>query len=119
MRRSVLLAILVGGGAAGLLDILMAMYDFSWRVPRAIAGGLLGPRVFEDESWSVWSLGLCLHFFITCVAAAVYWLASTKLPFLRKRPGNTSCIARLISARTECRRVSTCAAAVLRADARA
>jgi hypothetical protein len=84
MNRQRTLAILVGGITAGLLDILMAMYDFSWRVPRAIAGGLLGREVFQSESWGIWSLGLALHFFITIVAAAIYYAASRRLVFLRQ-----------------------------------
>jgi hypothetical protein len=77
-------AILVGGGIAGLLDILMAMHTWSWRVPRAIAGGILGREVFSSESLAVWSLGLALHFFITCSAAAIYYTTSRRLPFLRQ-----------------------------------
>jgi hypothetical protein len=78
------MAILVGGGVAALLDILMAMHTWSWRVPRAIAGGLLGPRVFKDESLAIWSLGLFLHFFILWVAAAIYYAASRRMAFLRQ-----------------------------------
>lgn len=84
MKRNRWIAILVGGGIAGLLDILMAMNTWSWRVPRAIAGGLLGPRVFKSESLAIWSLGLFLHFFILCVAAAIYYAASLRMGFLRQ-----------------------------------
>jgi hypothetical protein len=84
MKRNPWIAILAGGGVAGLLDILMAMYTWSWRVPRAIAGGLLGPRVFRSESLAIWSLGLFLHFFILCVAAAIYYVASRRMTFLRQ-----------------------------------
>ena len=84
MKENRTLAILVGGGAAGLFDILMAMWTWSWRVPRAIAGGVLGPQVFQSESMAVWSLGFGLHFFITCAAAAIYYAASRPLVFLRQ-----------------------------------
>jgi hypothetical protein len=77
-------AILVGGFAAGLFDILFAMYAWSWRVPRVIAGGLLGPEALKSESMGIWTLGLALHFFITCAAAAIYYGASRRLVFLRQ-----------------------------------
>jgi hypothetical protein len=77
-------AVLVGGFASGLFDILFAMYSWSWRVPRAIAGGVLGREALKSESLAVWSLGLFLHFFITCVAAAIYYAASRRLTFLRE-----------------------------------
>jgi hypothetical protein len=84
MNKQAVRAILVGGCTAGLLDILMAMYTWSWRVPRAIAGGVLGREVFKSESLAVWSLGLFLHFFIACSAAAIYYAASRRLVFLRQ-----------------------------------
>lgn len=77
-------AILVGGLAAGLFDILFAMHSWSWRVPRAIAAGLLGPEALKSESMGIWTLGLALHFFITCVAATIYYAASRRLVFLRQ-----------------------------------
>jgi uncharacterized membrane protein YagU involved in acid resistance len=36
-----------------------------------------------DGGTATWILGLLLHFFITLCAAAVYWVASRKLEFLR------------------------------------
>ena len=84
MQPNRVLAILAGGLTAGLFDILMAMHTWSWRVPRAIAGGILGREVFQSESLAVWSLGLFLHFFITCSAAAIYYAASRRLLFLRQ-----------------------------------
>jgi hypothetical protein len=84
VRRSPARAILVGGFAAGTLDIVSAMITWSWRVPRAIAGGILGRGVFQSESLTVWSLGLALHYVIACGAATVYYLASRRLGFLRE-----------------------------------
>ncbi|HTU66582.1 MAG TPA: hypothetical protein VMF52_11575 [Steroidobacteraceae bacterium] len=80
----VLPAIFVGGCIAATLDILMAMFTFSWRVPRAIAGGFLGPGVFQSESMVIWTFGLVTHFAILCVAAALYYAASRRLVFLRQ-----------------------------------
>jgi len=78
----VLTAILVGGFVAGALDLAMAFNTYGWGVPRAIAGGLLGPEATQGGT-GVWILGVFLHFFITCVAAAIYFFASRRLPFLR------------------------------------
>jgi hypothetical protein len=78
----VLPAIFVGGTVAGALDLAMAFNSFGWGVPRAIAGGLLGPEAMQGGT-GVWILGVFLHFFITCAAAAVYYSASRQLPFLR------------------------------------
>ena len=75
---------MIGGFAAGTLDILASMIIWSWRVPRAVAGGVLGPRVFQTEALTVWSLGLALHYVIACGAATVYYLASRRLVFLRE-----------------------------------
>jgi hypothetical protein len=41
-RSSALLAIAVGGGIAGVLDLTQACILFGWRIPLVIAGGLLG-----------------------------------------------------------------------------
>lgn len=84
MQGNRTLAILVGGLSAGLFDILFAMFTWSWRVPRVIAAGVLGREFMKSESLAVWSLGLLLHFFITCVAAAIYDAASRRLVFLRQ-----------------------------------
>jgi hypothetical protein len=78
----VLPAILVGGLVSGALDLGMAFYTYGWGVPRAIAGGLLGPEATQGGT-GVWILGVFLHFFITCVAAAIYYASSRRLPFLR------------------------------------
>ena len=78
-----LLPILVGGGIAGTLDLISAFITFGWRVPRGIASGLLGARAFQGGV-GTWILGVVLHFTIALSAAAIYCLASRKLPFLRE-----------------------------------
>jgi hypothetical protein len=84
-KRSTLLAIGVGGGIAGTLDLLQACILFGWDIPLAIAGGLLGPQAFQGGA-ETYVLGVALHFFIACTAAAVYYGASLKLTFLREHP---------------------------------
>jgi hypothetical protein len=84
-RRSALLAIAVGGGIAGTVDLLQACILFGWDIPLAIAGGLLGPGAFNGGA-GTYILGIALHFFIACSAAAVYYGASLKLGFLKEYP---------------------------------
>jgi Na+/alanine symporter len=84
-KRSALLAIAVGGGIAGLLDLIQAFILFGAKVPLVIAGGLLGRQAFHGGV-GTYVLGVVLHFFIACSAAAVYYVASRKLVFLTEHP---------------------------------
>jgi hypothetical protein len=79
------LAIGVGGVVAGALDLTQAMILFGKKVPLAIAGGLLGPRAFQGGA-GIYILGVLLHFFIACSAAAIYFAVSRKLRFLTEYP---------------------------------
>jgi hypothetical protein len=84
-KRSALLAIAVGGGIAGVLDLMQASILFGWRIPLVIAGGLLGRGAFNGGV-GTYILGVVLHFFIACSAAAVYYAASRKLRFMTEHP---------------------------------
>ncbi len=84
-KNSALLAIAVGGGVAGSLDLLQACILFGWDIPLVIAGGLLGPRAFQGGA-GIYVLGVALHFFIACSAAAVYYGTSRKLIFMKEHP---------------------------------
>jgi hypothetical protein len=84
-KRNALLAIGVGGGIAGTLDLLQACILFGWDIPLVIAGGLLGREAFHGGVGS-YVLGVLLHFFIACSAAAVYYGASRKLGFMKEHP---------------------------------
>jgi hypothetical protein len=84
-QRSALLAIAVGGGVAGALDLTQACLLFGWDIPLAIAAGLLGPQAFKGGAGN-YLLGVSLHFFIACSAATIYYAASRKLPFMREYP---------------------------------
>lgn len=79
------LAIAAGGVVAGTLDLTQAMILFGKNVPLAIAGGLLGPRAFQGGA-GIYILGVLLHFFIACSAAAIYYAVSRKLRFLTEYP---------------------------------
>jgi hypothetical protein len=74
-------AIFVGGLIAGALDLTSAFITFGWGVPRAIAGGLLGRTALQGGT-GTFVLGVLLHFFIACSAAAIYYAASRRLGFM-------------------------------------
>jgi len=84
-KRNALLAIAVGGGIAGTLDLLQACILFGWNIPLVIAGGLLGRGAFHGGA-GTYVLGVFLHFFIACSAAATYYAASRKLRFMTEHP---------------------------------
>jgi hypothetical protein len=79
------LAIAVGGLIAGTLDLGQAMVLFGAKIPLAIAAGLLGPQAFGGGA-AIFVLGVLLHFLIALSAAAIYFGASRKLPFLAEYP---------------------------------
>jgi hypothetical protein len=84
-RSSALLAIAVGGGIAGVLDLTQACILFGLRIPLVIAGGLLGRQALHGGV-GTYVLGVFLHFFIACLATAVYYAASRRLVFLTEHP---------------------------------
>jgi hypothetical protein len=84
-KGNALLAIAVGGGIAGILDLAQACILFGWRIPLVISAGLLG-RAALQGGIATYVLGVCLHFFIACSAAAIYYGASRKLRFLIGHP---------------------------------
>ena len=84
-KSNALLAIAVGGGIAGILDLLQACILFGWDIPLVIAAGLLGRQAFQGGV-GTYVLGVALHFFIACSAAAVYYAVSRKLPFMTEYP---------------------------------
>ena len=84
-KGNALLAIAVGGLIAGTLDLLQASILFGWDIPLAIAAGLLGRQAFQGGV-GTYVLGVLLHFFIACSAAAVYYGASRRLVFLKEHP---------------------------------
>ena len=83
--------VLVGGFAAGVLDIVYAFVDAGrrgsspLRVLQAVASGLLGAEAFEGGV-PAGVLGLVCHFTIAFGAAAVYYLAARRLALLREQP---------------------------------
>lgn len=83
--RSALKAIAIGGGIAGILDLLQACTLFGWDIPLFIAAGLLGPRATHGGV-GTYLLGVRLHFIIASTWAAVFYVASRSLPFMTGYP---------------------------------
>lgn len=81
-KSSLVLPIVVGGAVAGVLDMTSAYISFGRYMPIGIAGGIVGASG-RHISVGLYLLGLFLHYLIAFSAAAVYCLASRKLPFLR------------------------------------
>jgi hypothetical protein len=81
----------MGGVIAGALDMTDALVVFGLlgvppaRIPQSIASGLLGAGAYEGGAATV-ALGTALHFFIAITIAAVYVVASTRVPVLARRP---------------------------------
>ena len=78
-------AILVGGLAAGVLDLVYAIAVYSPEkpilVPQFIASGVLGLTALSGGSQTA-LLGIALHFLIAFGAASVYYLASRKFTIM-------------------------------------
>ena len=75
-------AIVVGGVAAGAIDLLQACIFFGWKVPFVIAAGLLGRQVISGGGAGAYTAGVLLHFFIATSVATIYYAASRRLTFL-------------------------------------
>jgi hypothetical protein len=92
MSESSRRAILLGGLAAGILDLTYAVVvsrllrgTSAVRVFQSVASGLLGEDAYEGGGATA-ALGVFLHFVIAFGAAFVYVAASRRLPSLVQRP---------------------------------
>jgi hypothetical protein len=86
VRNNVLLAIIVGAFVGGTVNILWVCIQEGGDIPLYIAAGLLGRHAAIHGGTGTWILGMVLHFFIACIWATVYYVASRKLPFLTEYP---------------------------------
>ena len=84
--------ILYGGLVVGILDGLFALIFYGlilgvkpMRIFQGVASGLLGKASYEGGI-QTFLLGVVLHFVVASCIAAVYYLASLKLPVLIHRP---------------------------------
>ena len=81
-------AVLLGGIAAGTVDVCVACLIYGASPPsvlRAIAGGVLGKASSHGGVASA-ALGLGLQWFISIGAAAVYVVVGGRFSFLLRRP---------------------------------
>lgn len=84
-------AILLGGAAAGTLDLIYAFVVYgalgvsTLAICQSIASGLLGQASY-DGGMQTGGLGVVLHFAMACIMAAVFVLASRSWPVLLKKP---------------------------------
>jgi hypothetical protein len=87
--RRVLTAALVGGAAAGALDLIYAFVMFGargvspMRILQSIASGVLGPAAREGGAETA-ALGAVLHFAMTFAMALTFALGYLLLPWLRR-----------------------------------
>lgn len=80
-------AILAGGWVAGTLDIGAAAlinHLGPTIILRSIASGLLGAASFTGGAYSA-ALGLLLQWAMSILIASIYFLATRRLPLLRRR----------------------------------
>src|SRR3954470_6230720 len=91
LTKNALLAVLVGGSIAGILDITYAVVFSGFRgvpalrVLQSVASGLFGAAAFKG-GLPIAILGLLLHFLIALSAAAIFYIASRRFPLLTQRP---------------------------------
>ena len=84
----VALGIIIGGSIAGIVDIFAASainHLGPGVILQAIASGLLGKASFRGGLLTI-GLGLLLQVAMSLIIAAVYGLASIRLPVLVRRP---------------------------------
>lgn len=90
-QRTIIWALLAGGGIAGTLDILFAI---SWagyngmaptRLLQTVASGALGKAAFSGGTATA-ATGLLAHFALSFMWASLFLLAAWRIPGLLRRP---------------------------------
>jgi hypothetical protein len=91
-RSHAIAMVLAGGIVAGVLGISYAGMYWSikadvpaQRIFQSVASGLLGKASFQGGTQTA-ALGLGLHFFITLMMSAAYYLVARRVPLLVERP---------------------------------
>ena len=89
VRRGELIAVLAGGAAAGLIDLLYPVAASlpkgvePIRVLQSVASGLLGRTAYQGGAATA-LLGTALHFALTLIMAAMFVAAARSLPPIRR-----------------------------------
>ena len=88
-----LIATLVGGFFAGLLDIIFAFVFYGltlgateMRILQSVASGLLGREEARAGGWGTALIGLGCHFFIATMMAGAFVIAGRFIPLILRRP---------------------------------
>ena len=91
MRRNpAIFAIFAGGGIAATLDLIYAIVYSSLRgvsavrVMQSVASGLIGQPAYDGGAATA-VLGVCLHYLMAFLIAAIFYFASRRLSFMTKR----------------------------------
>jgi hypothetical protein len=91
VRRSpAIFAIFAGGGIAATLDLSYAIVYSSFRgvpavrVMQSVASGLIGQPAYDGGAGTA-VLGVCLHYLMAFLIAAIFYVASRRLSFMTKR----------------------------------
>jgi uncharacterized membrane protein YagU involved in acid resistance len=86
-------AIVLGGLAAGALDITYACVHWNlthgvppMRIFQAVAAGLVGREAAVAGGWQTASLGLAMHFVLTTIMAAFFVAWTAMVPALNRWP---------------------------------
>jgi len=84
VASSALKAILWGGLLAGALDLVFAFsyYGPKLGVMQSVAGGLIGRKSALEGGVPTFLLGVALHFLVASIWAAIFWIASRRVPAL-------------------------------------
>jgi uncharacterized membrane protein YagU involved in acid resistance len=83
--------VVLAGIAGATCDIVYAILYYGWRgipaerILQTVASGLLGKAAYAG-GWPVAALGLVLHYAIVIVAAALFYAAARRWPWLREEP---------------------------------
>ena len=79
--------VLLAGLLAGSIDLIFAILYYgksganAQGVMQSVAGGLLGRDAARQGGVATATLGVVLHYFIACIWAGIYLIASRSLPF--------------------------------------
>jgi hypothetical protein len=90
MRK--VLATVLGGAVAGLLDHLSALASLvpngisATHIQQYVASGLVGPTAAFAGGWVTSALGVGVHFLLTTLMAGTFVLATQKFPALLRHP---------------------------------
>jgi uncharacterized membrane protein YagU involved in acid resistance len=90
MRK--MLAILLGGAAAGALDHMSALASLvpngatATHIQQYVASGVVGPAAAFSGGWVTSALGVGVHFSLTTLMAGIFVIMAGRFPVLLRQP---------------------------------